>query len=255
MKAVFYTNKGFVREHNEDALFVAGNIISGCSMTAPIEIETENADNCFVVIDGMGGYEGGEKAARIVAASFIGNSGSWNIPTSAAKEKINSILNTAVQKIISIVNENPKLSAMGAALAGLTFCNGQILIFNCGDCRVYRQQGQYLERLSHDHSIVQELFDMGEIDEDTMRTHEKKNVITSCVSANASDLNIYFREFPCKENERFLVCSDGVWEAMPIDDIEACLRENALDTANEIVKKLFTLQEECSDNISFIIIG
>lgn len=256
MKAVFYSNKGFVREHNEDALVVGGKIISGCSMTAPVEIDTEIPDNCFVVIDGMGGYEGGEQAARIVATSFIENSGSWNISTSDAKEKIKLILNTAVQKIISIVNEKPQLSAMGDALAGLIFCNDGILIFNCGDCRVYRQQGQYLEKLSHDHSVVQELFDNGEIEEDDMRTHFRKNIITACVSAQVRDLNIYFRkiEISHKGNERFLVCSDGIWEAMPIDEIEACLYENASDTANKIVKKLFNLQEECHDNISFIIL-
>ena len=253
MKAVFYSNKGFVREHNEDALFVAGNIISGCSMTEPVEIDTESPDNCFVVIDGMGGYEGGEQAARIVATSFIENFGSWNISTSAAKGKINSILNNAIQKIANVVNDKPELAAMGAALAGMAFCNDGILIFNCGDCRAYRQQGQYLERLSHDHSVVQELFDKGEIEEDDMRTHVRKNTITACVSAKVDDLNIFFRETSYKGNERFLICSDGVWEAMPIDEIEACLCENVLDTANGIVKKLFNLQGECRDNISFVI--
>ena len=80
-----------------------------------------------------------------------------------------------------------------------------------------------------------------------------KNIITACVSAKVDDLNMFFREISYKENERFLVCSDGVWEAMPIDGIEACLCENALDTTNKIVEKLFNLQEECRDNISFII--
>ena len=56
-------------------------------------------------------------------------------------------------------------------------------------------------------------------------------------------------------NERFLVCSDGVWEAMSIDEIEECLCENALETANNIAEKLFAMQERCNDNISFIIMG
>lgn len=254
MKAVFYSNKGFVREHNEDALFVAGNIISGCSMTAPVEIDTKSPDNCFVVIDGMGGYEGGEQAARIVAASFIENSCNWNISTSATKEKINSILNNAIQKITNIVNDKPELAAMGAALAGMTFCNDGILAFNCGDCRVYRQQGQYLERLSHDHSIVQELFDKGEIEEDDMRTHPRKNTITACISSDISYMNIYSRDIPLSLHQKFLICSDGVWEALSINELEACLSENSLDTANNLTQKLLSLQDECRDNISFIIV-
>ena len=59
MKPIVYTNKGPIRDHNEDVVFVAGNIISGCSLTAPFEVNAENSKGCCVVIDGMGGYEGG----------------------------------------------------------------------------------------------------------------------------------------------------------------------------------------------------
>ena len=69
MKAVFYTNKGPVRKHNEDALFAAGKVFSCRNMSAP-EIEVNESYKCFVVIDGMGGYNGGEVATRMVAESF-----------------------------------------------------------------------------------------------------------------------------------------------------------------------------------------
>lgn len=256
MRVIAYSNKGPVRKNNEDAIFVAGNIISGCSISFPIEINTEKHNNSFVVIDGMGGYEGGEKAAFIVASSFVEANGNWNIPTSSAKNKINLILNNAVKRIIEAAEDNPELSNMGAALAGVIVCSESILIFNCGDCRIYRQQGGYLEKISHDHSIVQELFDNGEIEEDDMRTNAKKNTITACVSSRISDLNIYFREFSYGQQQtRLFICSDGVWEALPIDELEKCLHESSLETANNIVKKLFSLQEHCSDNISFIIVG
>ncbi len=87
-----------------------------------------------------------------------------------------------------------------------------------------------------------------------MRTHPKKNAVTACISAQAADLDIYIREILHKGNERFLVCSDGVWEAMSIDEIEECLCENVLETANNLAEKLFDMQEQCNDNISFIII-
>lgn len=255
MKAVFFSNKGPAREHNEDALFMAGNVISGCSMSFPAEIDTENEDNCFIVIDGMGGYEGGERAARIIASAFIENSGSWDISINEAQSKINLILNSTVNKIAAAVIDKPELASMGAALAGIVFCDNKALIFNCGDCRVYRQNGQYLEKLSHDHSVVQELCDAGEIEEDEMRTHVKKNIITACVTSKAADLNIYFRDISAiKEHERFLVCSDGVWEALSLDEIESCLCEDISDTANNIAKKLLSLEEHCHDNISFEII-
>ena len=254
MKVVFFSNKGPAREHNEDALFTAGNVISGCSMSFPAEINTENDDKCFIVIDGMGGYEGGERAARIIASAFIENSGRWDISINEAQAKINLILNSAVNKIAAAVTDKPELASMGAALAGIVFCDDKALIFNCGDCRVYRQNSKYLEKLSHDHSVVQELCDAGEIEEDEMRTHVKKNIITACVTSKAADLNIYFRNISINEHERFLVCSDGVWEALPLDEIEACLCEDISDTAKNIAKKLLSLDEHCRDNISFEII-
>ena len=142
-----------------------GNVISGCSMLSPVELSIESSGGCFTAIDGMGGYEGGEKAARLVALSFLENAEGWNIPMKEGKNKINLILKEAVRHISDTAASRPDLSSMGAALAGIALCADGVLVFNCGDCRVYRQQGQYLERLSHDHSVVQELCDRGEIED------------------------------------------------------------------------------------------
>ncbi len=257
MKAIIYSNKGPVREHNEDAVFAAGNVISGCSMPNPVELNTETPGGCFVAIDGMGGYEGGEKAARLVALSFLEDAESWDLPVKAAKEKITVLLKRATQKIVDDVAKKPALSSMGAALAGIALCSDGVLVFNCGDCRVYRQQGEYLERLSHDHSVVQELCDRGEIDEETMRTHPFKNKITACVSAHPSDLDVYLREIPYTQREqRFLICSDGVWEALSIDGLEECLAGKTMSGgAEDLSKKLLSLHGQCQDNVSFLIVG
>ena len=253
MNVVIYTNKGHVREHNEDAIFAANNVISGCNMVSPLEFYTESKNNCFAVIDGMGGYEGGEKAARIVAASFLENLEKLNMMD--AKNKITLVLNDATQKISHDIKNSPELYAMGAALAGVIFDLEKILIFNCGDCRVYhKKKGKTLEKLSHDHSIVQELFNKGEIDENEMRFHKQKNIITSCISAFLESLNIYFTEISMSEYEKFFICSDGVWETLSMKKIEKCFCEDNLETAKNLVKELSNMNEKCRDNISFIII-
>lgn len=256
MKAVIFSNKGPVREHNEDALFVAGNVISGSSMTSPLVLNVETPGGCYMAIDGMGGYEGGERAARLIAMSFLENADEWNISTKTGREKISAILKLAAHKIANDVAENPALSSMGAALAGIALCSDGVLVFNCGDCRAYRQQGEYLERLSHDHSVVQELCDRGEIDEEAMRTHPLKNKITACVSADQSILDIYFREVPkAQGGQRFFICSDGVWEALSIDELEGCLAGKSIfEAAGVLSMKLIELDDKCRDNISFVIV-
>lgn len=255
MKVTAFTNKGGVREHNEDAVVFADCIMSGVSMSSPVYAEIENDRRCFVVIDGMGGYQGGEKAARIVASSFTSYAESWNVTIKTAQDKITSILHTSVKIISETANKNSLYGSMGAALAGIVICSDGVLAFNCGDCRVYRQQGEYLEKLTHDHSIVQELYDRGEIEEDDMRTHRQKNTITACVSARVEDLDIFFRVLPLNAAQRFFVCSDGVWEVMQIDDIERHITDlSVLEAAESLTDSLFMLHEHCSDNISFMII-
>ena len=204
----------------------------------------------------MGGCEGGEIAARILASSFLENSDGWNISTKEAAKKIQAVLKNAVIKISETEKLNPSLSCMGAAIAGLVLCPDSVLIFNCGDCRTYYQRGEYLERLSRDHSVVEELRARGEIDDDTMRTHPLKNQITACISSQLSNMDIYFREISRTDaNQKFFICSDGVWEALPIEDIEKCFLEAAgYKTANLLVKKLIEAKNNCHDNISFIIV-
>ena len=256
MKPIVYTNKGPVRDHNEDVVFVAGNIISGCSLTAPFEVNAENSKGCCVVIDGMGGYEGGEMAARLVAMSFLDSAEGWDITAREGRTKVDNILRNAVRRIVAVADENPALSSMGAALAGVAFCSDAALIFNCGDCRVYCQNGEHLEKLSHDHSVVQELYDHGKIDEDGMRVHPRKNIVTACVSREPTFLNIYFREIPyAQEKQNFFICSDGVWEALAVNELEICLANKTnFKSAGFLVEKLLGAGEKCHDNISFLLV-
>ena len=254
MNITFFTNKGGVREHNEDAIFIAGSIISSCSMAAPVTVNTESADKCFVVVDGMGGYHGGERAANIVASSFTSDVEGWNIPVESAKRKITHILETASSRISEAVKVKPQYNSMGAVLAGVIFCSDGVLAFNCGDCRVYVQNGEYLEKLTYDHSFVQELCDKTEITEDEMRTHPRKNIITACVSQNVDDIKIFFRSVPLLEkSRRFIVCSDGVWEALPLETIEKCsVKDSMYEAGSSLASCLLNLQTECRDNISFL---
>ncbi len=256
MKVTAFTNKGGVREHNEDAIAFPDCIMTGISMSSPVEAEVESTGRCFAVIDGMGGYEGGEMAARLVALSFIRNMPAYKVSVQDAKDRITHILTVAGQLISQTVQKDITLASMGAVIAGIVICSDAVLVFNCGDCRVYRQQGEYLEKLSHDHSIVQELYDRGEIEEDDMRIHPKKNVITACVSSKAEDFKLFFRVLPLNsEPQRFLICSDGVWEAIRINDLERCItRPKTLESAQRLAEVLLGFHEDCADNISFMII-
>ena len=257
MRIIAYTNQGPSRDHNEDAVFFPGSLMSGNSMNVPSEFNSDAKNGCCVVIDGMGGCNGGEIAARIIAMSFLSGQYGWNISTEKAQEKVSVILANASKRIASIAADKPDLASMGAALAGIAICNDSVVIFNCGDCRVYHLQShQYLDKLSHDHSVVQELHDKGELDDDGMRTHPRKNIITSSVSADAEGMLVDFKKAAkSKAASNFFVCSDGVWEALSVDEIEKCFVDKSYyDGAVMLAEKLTALKEGCKDNISFLIV-
>lgn len=254
MRVVAYTERGPARDHDEDALFVMGCAILGCSMGAPATLDAEASAGLLAVIDGMGGHEGGERAARLVALSLLEDDGSWDVSMEAGKRRIAHALERAVRHIARAAAEDPALADMGAAVAGVALCSDGALAFNCGDCRVYGERWGYLERLTRDHSIVQELLERGEIDEDGMRAHPRKNILTACVSADASFLDVRFRTMPWDEARRIFICSDGVWEALSLEEMEACLRDAPSREAGEaLARALHAPGGKRRDDASFII--
>jgi serine/threonine protein phosphatase PrpC len=256
VKAVFVTHRGAVRRENQDALCVNG-LTRQEDMESGEVAEVAEYPALLAVVDGMGGYRGGALAARVLAgelarADMFG--GAFDPPRD--EEVIRGALGRASAQMASLAGQDPGLSQMGAAVAGLILRERGATAFNCGDCRVYRVSGGETERITKDHSVVQALFENGDIDEDAMRTHPRKNIVTSAVTADASETpELYVRGLSRVESDGYFICSDGVWEAMPARALGAALSDGMSDgdlsgCADYLRKQLLSLK--CGDNISFI---
>jgi protein phosphatase len=255
MKAAFITNRGAVRRENQDAILIAGTVKNG-DMNLAETAEITSYPACFAVVDGMGGHTGGATAARILAEAFAAACGSrkfgQKFDWTEDRKALTEILEEASEQMSRESRENPELSEMGAAMAGLLIRKNGATAFNCGDCRAYRfQRGSGIERLTKDHSIVQALLDMGEINEDEMRTHPRKNIVTSAVTAGLAEKpELYVRGLSRTDEDEYLICSDGVWEVMPADELGGFLSGPFPESAGKLLKAL--VSSECRDNISFI---
>jgi protein phosphatase len=243
-----------VRPENQDAIFALGNAINGDMETFEV-IDSPEYPALLAVIDGMGGYEGGALAARVTAETFAqaaraGAFGQKFDPAgdSAAMAKL---LEKASERMAQEAGKNPALKDMGATLAGIIAREHGTVAFNCGDCRAYRISGGEIERLTKDHSVVQTLYENGSISEDEMRAHPRKNIVTSAVTANASETpELFVRAVSRVDEDEYFVCSDGVWEAIPTDALARLLRGPYPESAGAIKETL--LAAPCRDNISFI---
>jgi protein phosphatase len=98
------------------------------------------------------------------------------------EDKITSLCHQATEKMELLISDAHRLVNMTTVIVGIFIKNGQIIFFNCGDCRVYRFINSYLAKTTHDNSVVQALFDEGLIEEEGMQIHPLKNILTSDVS-------------------------------------------------------------------------
>jgi protein phosphatase len=243
------THRGAVRSENQDALCVAKKFWIG-DMDAPQVLEVGELPLLLAVVDGMGGHKGGARAARILAQVLAeGAAFGAELDLEADQRALDSLLREAAGQMKSEARKAPELASMGATVSGVVIREKNALAFNCGDCRTYRFSGGGLERLTRDHSIVQTLYEEGKIDEDEMRSHPRKNIVTSAVSVDA-DVELYVKEVSRSEGDVYFLCSDGVWEAIDSYRLTQWLTLPFARGAACLFDAL--LAEGCRDNVSFL---
>lgn len=250
MRATCYTSVGG-RKVNEDALLVGTRAYCGVSMYG---CETAPLDAPWVVVaDGMGGHGHGQAASRLVVEHLA-----QHLPAVRSLEALEERVRQAKNLLDHVAAKNPEYANFGATVAGVFFPDGvegeRAWLFHSGDCRIYRR-GAFLDRLTRDHSLVQQMVDRGEIDEEAMRTHPQKNVVTSALIGDGKGYPyaVEVREVAVPE-KGFLLCSDGVWECLPGSTLEACVTpEDMADAAGRLKAALDAGHP--SDNATFILCG
>ncbi|WP_139334990.1 PP2C family serine/threonine-protein phosphatase [Mycobacterium sp. GA-1841] len=142
------THRGLVRDHNEDCVGWSGWAFNG-EVTQPVSMEMEiAAPSVVVVCDGMGGHAAGETASRL-AATLITAPGALGPATT---QSVTALLQQVSDTINDVAVKDPALTGMGCTVVGaVLYPGGTALVFNVGDSRCYRVEGQYLAQLSVDH--------------------------------------------------------------------------------------------------------
>ncbi len=250
IKACFITNAGKAREDNEDSILIDDLMISRTSMREPGCRESGGEGIFFVVADGMGGHARGGAASGVVLDEFR-NQAAGRV----AAEDILKIIKKAKHKLNEMARADKEAVGLGTTVAGIFLDGVKATVFNCGDSRVYRLKGRHLERISRDHSLVQELAAYGIIAERDMRHHPHKNVITSAISGDFKDdpPAVFFRDIEMEGREIFLLCTDGLWESMDTRHMEECFSGADPEAA---VTCLFSkaMDTHARDNLSIIVL-
>lgn len=232
------------KETNDDRVLVNGTILDMSSHSCEIDTPA-----IVALCDGCGGYLGGNIAAQTVLEMISHEKAQMLADPGYLAE----VLNNCQQEIMDKKKAQPQYSEMCTTIAGCVFCDDITVIFHSGDSRVYRYDKWGLAKMTRDHSVVQDLIDMGEITSEEALTHPRRNVISRCLGIDGRPPEIYLSHAPINPGEKYLLCSDGLWESVSDSELQNILgKEISLDQAvNELIER--ALNNGSDDNISVCI--
>lgn len=211
-----------------------------------------------IVADGMGGYKGGEIASRTAVETVRVNC----LKALQAVDELNPELAEALllqagaranEAIFQQRLQNMDLSRMGTTLVFSLAYSNSLSLVHAGDSRCYRVLVDKLDALTRDHSLVQQMLDDGVIDESDIENIPFRNMLTRAVGVER-DLQYTVSTIETEPGQKFLLCSDGLFNAMD----EACICA-ALNEAGEIDQQVHnlikrSLSHHASDNVSAILL-
>jgi serine/threonine protein phosphatase PrpC len=159
----------------------------------------------FVVADGMGGAQAGEVASRIAVESFDaaleGNG--------APEETLASRALAANTRIYELAQHDPDRAGMGTTLTAVYVGEHEVAIAHVGDSRAYCLRDGELQRLTDDHSLVDELIRQGRLTPEEAEDHPQRSIITRALGPEAV-VEVDTRSFHARPGDVYLLCSDGL---------------------------------------------
>ncbi|MBE5993527.1 Stp1/IreP family PP2C-type Ser/Thr phosphatase [Lacrimispora sp.] len=236
MKACAMTDTGRVRSANQDYVF---------SSIEPVGV----LPNLFLVADGMGGHQAGDYASRFIAENLVAHFKMTKDTGTVAVlkdgiEKVNQLLYQESKK-------KPELNGMGTTLVAAVVEDSTMYVANVGDSRLYLIRNQ-LKQITRDHSYVEELVSLGQLERGSKDYREKKNIITRAVGTE-DKLEIDFFEVSLEPGDYILLCSDGLSNMLEDAEIEEIICSEL--ELPEKAEKLITVANDNGgkDNIAVVL--
>ena len=233
------TDPGLQRPTNEDRAYV-----------------NEDA-GVFLVVDGLGGHAGGEKAAETAVQTIVeqlaGNSG-------APGDRVRSAITAANNRIFDLAQDNEEWRGMACVLTLALAHEDRLTVGHVGDSRLYLLWNGAVRKLTSDHSPVGEREDQGELTEQEAMLHPRRHEVFRDVGSRHRDAGdeqfIEVRSVPFRPDAAFLLCSDGLSDVLTSAEIGSIVERYDGD-AEKVALELVDAANEASgkDNISVVFVA
>ncbi|MBU9720398.1 MULTISPECIES: Stp1/IreP family PP2C-type Ser/Thr phosphatase [Bacillaceae] len=240
MDAVFRTDTGQIRPHNEDdgafSIDQYGQVLA-------------------LVADGMGGHQAGDVASKMTKDFLLQK---WEDNTTIfspkeAEEWLTESIQEVNAHLFNHAKENIQCEGMGTTLV-VAICNEQfVTVAHVGDSRIYLKTTEGMKQMTADHSLVGELVRSGQITETEAMHHPRKNVILRALGTEES-IKVDVNTIDWDPGSYLLLCSDGLTDKLNDQDINEELDKS--ESLEEIVDRLIEIANERGgeDNVTITLL-
>lgn len=206
-----------------------------------------------VVADGMGGHAGGALAAQQVIHTAQSNFERYFIRHELPQRLFESNINEAHMLInaLRFINEKDPHSTV----VMLLLQPGRAAWAHCGDSRLYHfRKGRLMSR-TIDHSYVEFLVANGMLSPDDAKTHPRRNVLVTSLGGSEAPLIDYDEAAGLQAGDAFLLCSDGLWEYFPEEELGAVVAKmSARNACDALIAEARVRAQGVGDNVSVAIL-
>ncbi len=238
MRACAMTDIGRVRTANQDYVYASTDSVG-------------ILPNLFLVADGMGGHKAGDYASRYISEHLVEHL------KQAGNSEIIPLLREGIEKVNKMLyqesRDRAELNGMGTTLVAAVIEDSTMYVANVGDSRLYQIRNK-LKQITRDHSYVEELVSLGQMERGSRDYREKKNIITRAVGTEEK-LDIDFFEVSLEPGDYILMCSDGLSNMLEDAEMEEIICSEL--ELGEKAEKLITVANDNGgkDNIGVVLIN
>lgn len=242
------SNIGRLRTNNEDNCFFDGKTLpeDNAGIPTPWSRRFRNTSVCFGVFDGMGGAEDGQTASYLAAQAFAADCG--KLPAGGMLSE--SFFLSAISHMNSVVfaEAESRRNNMGTTTVLIGFCETALYICNVGDSRAYRFRDGQLTHITMDHVESLPPFLQGD--------RRRKPKLSQCIGISPEELLIepYVAQGVLREGDVFLLCSDGLTDMVPDEELRLLLAEGG--ELSRTVQRLIdaALAHGGKDNVTVLLV-
>jgi protein phosphatase len=232
------SDKGHVREQNEDHYFVAraGRHVTTISTNLPpgdVPSQFGETGYLMVIADGMGGRAGGEVASRLAIATLINIT--LHVPDWILRlddehaQKLMERAAVRVNQVHDLLKEkarlDPQLRGMGTTMTAAFSLGCDLFVAQVGDSRAYLFRDGSLQLLTRDQTHAQMLADLGAISQEDVACHRLRHILTNALGSSQRDVRAEIRRWKLVDGDRLLLCTDGLTDMIDDAGIAAVLAQ------------------------------